>query len=268
MPPAEGTPSAGGPRRASSRCPRSPRRTCREIDAVLLTLGGSTTGGTEATTLQPLLGLDTATFDRELACHACRAGPRGRHERRAERRERHADPTSTGRGTTARATSRRSAACSTGALTRAVVSSRDPAGSYNRLVKASGSVLLASVVIASYSLERLRPTRRRARRFGCGTTKFQAAVAKLARSGGTIRLQPSFYRTLVVPPRSGRRLRIIGRPGVRIQRLVFDRTRNVSLARGRSRREPSTQSSRSTTPSTSTWTASSSPPRERGSPRR
>jgi hypothetical protein len=61
--------------------------------------------------------------------------------------------------------------------------------------------------------------------------QFQAAVAKLARSGGTIRLQPSLYRTLVVPPRSGRRLRIIGRPGVRIQRLVFDRTRNVSLAR-------------------------------------
>ena len=40
------------------------------IDAVLLTLGGSTTGGTErTTTLQPLLGLDTATFDRELAEH-------------------------------------------------------------------------------------------------------------------------------------------------------------------------------------------------------
>jgi hypothetical protein len=63
--------------------------------------------------------------------------------------------------------------------------------------------------------------------------QFQAAVAKLARSGGTIRLQPSFYRSLVVPPRSGRPLRIIGRPGVRIQRLVFDRTRNVSLARVR-----------------------------------
>ena len=61
--------------------------------------------------------------------------------------------------------------------------------------------------------------------------QFQTAVARLARSGGTIRLQPRFYRSLVVPPRSGRRLRIIGRPGVRIQRLVFDRTRNVSLSR-------------------------------------
>ena len=62
-------------------------------------------------------------------------------------------------------------------------------------------------------------------------TQFQAAVARLARSGGTIRLQPNLYRALVVPPRSGRWLRIIGRPGVRIQRLIFDRTRHVSLAR-------------------------------------
>jgi hypothetical protein len=61
--------------------------------------------------------------------------------------------------------------------------------------------------------------------------QFQAAVSKLANSGGTIRLLPNFYRSLVVPPRSGRRLRIVGRPGVRIERLVFDRTKYVSLAR-------------------------------------
>ena len=63
--------------------------------------------------------------------------------------------------------------------------------------------------------------------------QFQAAVSRLANSGGTIRLLPNFYRTLVVPPRSGRWLRIIGRPGVRIERMVFDRTRHVSLARVR-----------------------------------
>jgi hypothetical protein len=63
--------------------------------------------------------------------------------------------------------------------------------------------------------------------------QFQAAVSKLANSGGTIRLLPHFYRTLVVPPRSNRPLRIIGRPGVRIERLVFDRTKHVSLARVR-----------------------------------
>jgi len=63
--------------------------------------------------------------------------------------------------------------------------------------------------------------------------QFQAAVSKLANSGGTIRLLPHFYRTLVVPPRSGRPLRIVGRPGVRIERVVFDRTKHVSLARAR-----------------------------------
>ena len=60
--------------------------------------------------------------------------------------------------------------------------------------------------------------------------QFKAAVSKLARSGGTIRLLPHFYRELVVPPRSNRRLRIIGKPGVRIERLVFDRTKYVSLS--------------------------------------
>jgi hypothetical protein len=63
--------------------------------------------------------------------------------------------------------------------------------------------------------------------------QFQAAVSKLRSSGGTIRLLPNHYRALVVPPRSGRRLRIIGRPGVRIERVVFDRTKRVSLSRVR-----------------------------------
>jgi hypothetical protein len=60
--------------------------------------------------------------------------------------------------------------------------------------------------------------------------QLQAAVFRLASSGGTIRLLPNFYRTLVVPPRSERPLRIIGRRGVRIERVVFDRTKHVSLA--------------------------------------
>ena len=63
--------------------------------------------------------------------------------------------------------------------------------------------------------------------------QFQAAVSKLTNSGGTIRLLPPFYRTLVVPPRSERPLRIMGRPGVRIERVVFERTKHVSLARVR-----------------------------------
>ena len=63
--------------------------------------------------------------------------------------------------------------------------------------------------------------------------QFQAAVSKLAHSGGTIQLLPNHYRSLVVPPRSGRQLRIIGRRGVRIERIVFDRTKRVSLSRVR-----------------------------------
>lgn len=60
--------------------------------------------------------------------------------------------------------------------------------------------------------------------------QLQAAVSRLANSGGTIRLRPGFYRQLIVPPRSSRPLRIVGRPGVRIERVVFDRTKNVSLS--------------------------------------
>lgn len=60
--------------------------------------------------------------------------------------------------------------------------------------------------------------------------QLQAAVRRLRNSGGTIRLQPRFYRELAIGPRSGRTLRIVGRPGTRIQHVVFDRTRNVSLS--------------------------------------
>jgi len=63
--------------------------------------------------------------------------------------------------------------------------------------------------------------------------QLDAAVSKLANTGGTIRLLPNFYRTLVVRPRSARPLRIMGTTGVRIERVVFDRTRNVSLGGAR-----------------------------------
>ena len=63
--------------------------------------------------------------------------------------------------------------------------------------------------------------------------QFQAAVARLANTGGTIRLRPGFYRQLVVRSRSSRRLRIIGTRGAQVERIVFDRARNVSLGRVR-----------------------------------
>lgn len=69
--------------------------------------------------------------------------------------------------------------------------------------------------------------------------QLQAAVFRLVNSGGTIRLLPNFYRQLIVPPRSSRPLRIVGTRGVRIERVVFDRTKNVSL--GRVRISPRTQ---------------------------
>jgi hypothetical protein len=61
--------------------------------------------------------------------------------------------------------------------------------------------------------------------------QLQAAVKRLAKSGGTIRLRRGFYRQLVVRTRSSRPLRIVGTRGVRIERVLFDRTRNVSLSR-------------------------------------
>ena len=63
--------------------------------------------------------------------------------------------------------------------------------------------------------------------------QLQAAVARLANSGGTIRLLPNSYRQLIVRSRSSRPLRIVGTRGVRIERVVFDRTKNVSLGRVR-----------------------------------
>jgi parallel beta helix pectate lyase-like protein len=61
--------------------------------------------------------------------------------------------------------------------------------------------------------------------------QLQAAVRRLAKTGGTIQLRGHSYRRLVVGFRSSSRpLRIVGARGVRIEHVVFDRTRNVSLA--------------------------------------
>ena len=60
--------------------------------------------------------------------------------------------------------------------------------------------------------------------------QFAAAVATLRDAGGTISLRPHVYRgELVVPPRSSRPLRIVGGPGVRIERILLDHTQRVSL---------------------------------------
>jgi hypothetical protein len=62
--------------------------------------------------------------------------------------------------------------------------------------------------------------------------QFASAVSRLRKSGGTIWLLPHAYRQqLVVPPRTGGWLRILGTPGARVERLLLDHTQRVSIGR-------------------------------------
>ena len=61
--------------------------------------------------------------------------------------------------------------------------------------------------------------------------QFERAVEQLRKPGGRIVLRPHLYRKLVIGPRSRRPLRIVGRRGVRVQSLIFDRTQRVSFGR-------------------------------------
>jgi hypothetical protein len=96
-----------------------------------------------------------------------------------------------------------------------------------RAATSLGSVWLAALVLVGAPAEPAAGKTIRVR----NDKQLATAVRKLARSGGTIRLQRHFYRRLVVPTRSARPLRIVGRRGVRIERVILDRTRNVTLAR-------------------------------------
>lgn len=58
---------------------------------------------------------------------------------------------------------------------------------------------------------------------------FEAAVTALRDTGGTILMEPNAYGDLVVPARSARPLRIVGAPGARVERLLLDHTRRVSV---------------------------------------
>jgi hypothetical protein len=59
----------------------------------------------------------------------------------------------------------------------------------------------------------------------------EAAEQALQRSGGTIILRPRLYPELVIRWRAGKRLRIVGMRGTRVERVVFDRARHVSFGR-------------------------------------
>ena len=90
-----------------------------------------------------------------------------------------------------------------------------------------GCAVLALLVLAGAPAA--QPAANKTIRVG-NDKQLRAAVHRLASSGGTIRLRPHFYRQLVVPPRSTRPLWLVGSPGVRVERVVLNRTRNVSLS--------------------------------------
>lgn len=62
---------------------------------------------------------------------------------------------------------------------------------------------------------------------------FEHAAAALRHRGGTIVLRPGSYRSLVLGPRSGPTLRVVGSGGVRVGRFLLWRTRRVSIGRVR-----------------------------------
>jgi hypothetical protein len=61
--------------------------------------------------------------------------------------------------------------------------------------------------------------------------EFAAAARRLRRSGGTIVLKPHLYRRLVVRGHGGRKLRIVGTRGSRVETVLIDESRHVSFGR-------------------------------------
>jgi hypothetical protein len=61
--------------------------------------------------------------------------------------------------------------------------------------------------------------------------QLEAAVSALRDSGGTIVLLPHSYGELVVPARSSAQLRIVGKPGVYVERVLFNGAQHASLGR-------------------------------------
>jgi hypothetical protein len=60
---------------------------------------------------------------------------------------------------------------------------------------------------------------------------FERAAAAFRHRGGTIVLRPGSYSSLVLGPRSGGTLRVVGAGGVRVGRFQLSRTRRVSIGR-------------------------------------
>ena len=104
----------------------------------------------------------------------------------------------------------------------------------------AGAVVASGLALALDGTARTQPDAARARTLYVGSEgQFATAVRALARSGGTIVLLPRRYRQLIVPPRAGRPLRIVGTRGVRVENVLLDGVAHVSL--GRVRVEPVTR---------------------------
>jgi hypothetical protein len=103
--------------------------------------------------------------------------------------------------------------------------------------RATAILVLACVAALACAAEaRARPGEPPARKTVLvvhGEAEFAAAVRYFRHSGGKIVLRPYLYRWLVVGPRSGGTLRIVGTRGARVERILFDGARNVSFGRVR-----------------------------------
>ena len=60
---------------------------------------------------------------------------------------------------------------------------------------------------------------------------FAWATKALRKSGGTIRLRPGSYPRLLIGPRAGRRLHVVGSPGTRVGGFYLFRAQHVSISR-------------------------------------
>jgi hypothetical protein len=89
-------------------------------------------------------------------------------------------------------------------------------------------LLLAASVAVAAAAHSTRPTRPRTIAVHDGRT-FTRAVARLGPSGGTIILRHGAYGSLVVGPRRGGELSIVGAGDVRVGRFVLSHTRHVSI---------------------------------------
>jgi hypothetical protein len=93
------------------------------------------------------------------------------------------------------------------------------------------TVLAAATYAADAGAKPGEPSARKTVIVVRGEAEFQAALRYFQHSRGRIVLRPYLYRRLVIGPRSGSPLRIVGTRGARVEQVLFDGARNVSFGR-------------------------------------